>query len=106
MSFYILVLMLLYFCFIVLLNLHVMFCNIMFHIFPHLLALSMCSMYSVLFNCSFVLYNALILFFILNIRTCCSVRFAASETLAVFILICEYFGVMLCVKHSLLNLYL
>jgi hypothetical protein len=38
-------------------------------------------------RCSFVLFNTFITFFILNIRTCCSVRFAASETLAVFIFV-------------------
>jgi hypothetical protein len=85
-----------------LLNVHVMFCDIMFHIFLHLLVLPMCSMYTVLFNCSFILYKALSSFFILNICTC-SVRFAASEMLAIFILICAYFGVTLCVKQSLLN---
>jgi hypothetical protein len=52
--------MLLYFCFAILLSVSVIFCDIIFHIFPHLLALSMCNMYDVLFNCIFVKYSVFI----------------------------------------------
>jgi hypothetical protein len=57
--------------------------DIMFHIFPHLLPLSMCNLYNVLFHCNFVFYGVLFSFLFLAFVFVV----AASETFAVFILI-------------------
>jgi hypothetical protein len=73
------------------------------HRLPHVFAFSMCNVYSCLFSCCFFLYRYLISFFILSVRTCVSVSFAASECVTVFILMLAYFGVILCVRHVLLK---
>jgi hypothetical protein len=73
------------------------------HVFFHVCALLMCSVYSILFNWDFFIYNIIISFFILKVRVCVSIRFAASEYFDVFMFILAYFGVILCIKHDLLK---
>jgi hypothetical protein len=83
-------------------NYSVMVWNVIFHVFFHLFALSMCSEYKALFNCCFM-YKNFISFFIRIICICVYERFAAVDVFAVSIFTFAYFGIRLWFRQDLLK---